>query len=242
MTEAGAQSFYITTAIDYPNGAPHIGHSMEKVAADVMARFHRLLGDDVAFTMGLDENSQHIVTAAKTAGMATGPFTDEMDEVFRASWDALQISRTSWVRTTEPRHFEASQELFRRAVRQHLRRPCAGWCRTRRNILRRRQAGRWPLPEPSVDHAGMVRGELFLRAEPLHRVHARAHRSATRSSSPRRPGRRKSMSLVDAGLPRFFGIAAGPRRVPSHRAYRFPAIRGTCSTSGSIADHLPDRV
>ncbi len=115
MTEAGAQSFYITTAIDYPNGAPHIGHSMEKVAADVMVRFHRLLGDDVAFTMGLDENSQHIVTAAKTAGMATGPFTDEMDAVFRASWDALQISRTSWLRKTEPRHFEASQELFRRA-------------------------------------------------------------------------------------------------------------------------------
>jgi methionyl-tRNA synthetase len=88
---------------------------MEKVAADVMARFHRLLGDDVAFTMGLDENSQHIVTAAKTAGQETGPFTDQMDEVFRASWDALEISRTSWVRTTEPRHAAASQELFRRA-------------------------------------------------------------------------------------------------------------------------------
>ncbi|MCC6704562.1 MAG: methionine--tRNA ligase [Thermomicrobiales bacterium] len=116
MTDPGAKSFYITTAIDYPNGAPHIGHSMEKVAADVMARFHRLLGDDVAFTMGLDENSQHIVTAAKTAGIETGPFTDEMDRVFRASWDALQISRSSWVRTTEPRHTVASQELFSRAL------------------------------------------------------------------------------------------------------------------------------
>jgi methionyl-tRNA synthetase len=115
VTAAGSKSFYITTAIDYPNGAPHIGHSMEKVAADVMARFHRLLGDDVAFTMGLDENSQHIVTAASAAGQETGVFTDAMDDVFRASWDALEISRTSWVRTTEPRHAVASQELFRRA-------------------------------------------------------------------------------------------------------------------------------
>jgi methionyl-tRNA synthetase len=115
VTAAGTKPFYITTAIDYPNGAPHIGHSMEKVAADVMARFHRLLGDDVAFTMGVDENSQHIVTAAKAAGDDVGPFTDAMDEVFRASWDALNISRTSWVRTTEPRHAAASQELFVRA-------------------------------------------------------------------------------------------------------------------------------
>ncbi|MGH2551895.1 MAG: class I tRNA ligase family protein, partial [Thermomicrobiales bacterium] len=48
MTDANSSTFYITTAIDYPNGEPHIGHSMEKVAADVVARYHRLLGDDVA--------------------------------------------------------------------------------------------------------------------------------------------------------------------------------------------------
>ncbi len=115
VTDPSIPSFYITTAIDYPNGEPHIGHSMEKVAADVIARFHRLLGEDVRFCMGLDENSQHIVTAATKAGMAPGPFTDEMDVIFRRSWDALNISVDSWVRTTEPRHIKASQELFRRA-------------------------------------------------------------------------------------------------------------------------------
>jgi methionyl-tRNA synthetase len=115
VTDANNSTFYITTAIDYPNGEPHIGHSMEKVAADVVARYHRLLGDDVAFCMGNDENSQHIVTAATKAGMAPGPFTDQMDAVFRTSWDALNISYDSWVRTTEPRHFQASIELFKRA-------------------------------------------------------------------------------------------------------------------------------
>jgi methionyl-tRNA synthetase len=115
VTVSNDETFYITTAIDYPNGEPHIGHSMEKIAADVVARFHRLLGDDVRFCMGVDENSQHIVTAAINAGVAPGPFTDEMDIAFRRSWDALNISYDSWVRTTEPRHISASSELFKRA-------------------------------------------------------------------------------------------------------------------------------
>jgi methionyl-tRNA synthetase len=108
--------FYITTAIDYPNGSPHIGHSFEKISADVVARYHRLLGDDVAFCMGLDENSQHIVTAAQNAGMETIAFADEMEGSFLRAWNALNISVNAWTRTTEARHAEASTELFRRAV------------------------------------------------------------------------------------------------------------------------------
>src|SRR6478752_5317631 len=108
-------SFYITTAIDYPNGAPHIGHSLEKVPADVVARYHRLLGEDVAFCMGLDENSQHILRSAAENGVTPQAWTDLMDIEFRKAWDALEISRDSWVRTTEPRHIRASVELFKRA-------------------------------------------------------------------------------------------------------------------------------
>jgi len=106
---------YVTTAIDYPNGAPHIGHSFEKVVADVYARYHRLLGDDVRFCMGLDENSQHIVRAAEAAGVSPKVWTDQMEVVFLRAWNALNISVDSWVRTTEPRHFAASTELFKRA-------------------------------------------------------------------------------------------------------------------------------
>jgi methionyl-tRNA synthetase len=108
-------TFYVTAAIDYPNGEPHIGHSLEKVAADVGARAHRLRGEDVAFCMGNDENSLHIVTAAKQNGVTPAEWTDQMDVAFRRAWDALDISRDRWVRTTEPRHVRAAQELFRRA-------------------------------------------------------------------------------------------------------------------------------
>jgi methionyl-tRNA synthetase len=110
-----AKGFYLTTAIDYPNAPPHIGHSLEKVCADVVVRFHRLRGDDTAFCMGNDENSQHVVRAAEEQGISPEAWTDQMDEAFRRAWDALEISRTDWVRTTEPRHARASQELFRRA-------------------------------------------------------------------------------------------------------------------------------
>src|SRR3954467_4056729 len=86
-------SFYVTTAIDYPNGEPHIGHALEKVAADVVARYRRLLGDDVAFCMGLDANSQHVVTAATQASVTPSEWIERMDIAFRRAWDALNISR-----------------------------------------------------------------------------------------------------------------------------------------------------
>jgi methionyl-tRNA synthetase len=107
--------FYITTAIDYPNGPPHIGHSLEKVAADVVARYHRLRGDETFFSMGLDENSQHVVTAAHSSGVSPREWLDRMDEAFRLAWRKLDCSYDRWIRTTEDVHFRASQELFRRA-------------------------------------------------------------------------------------------------------------------------------
>ncbi|CAN5730952.1 methionine--tRNA ligase [soil metagenome] len=113
----GDHPFYITTAIDYPNAKPHIGHSLEKVAADVVARYHRLLGDDTKFCMGLDENSQHIVRAATENNVSTREWTDRMEGAFLRSWNALKISVDAWTRTTEPRHFQASTELFKRAMK-----------------------------------------------------------------------------------------------------------------------------
>src|SRR5437763_1934808 len=107
--------YYITTAIDYPNAPPHIGHALEKVAADVVARYHRLQGDDTYFCIGVDENSQHVLRAAIEHD--TDPFTwvNRMDVAFRLAWAKLYISYDYWIRTTEPGHFQASQELFRRA-------------------------------------------------------------------------------------------------------------------------------
>jgi methionyl-tRNA synthetase len=108
-------TFYITTAIDYPNGPPHIGHSLEKIAADVVARHHRLRGDETFFCMGLDENSQNVITAAESIGVSARVWVDRMDEAFQLAWSKVECSYDRWIRTTEPAHFRASQELFRRA-------------------------------------------------------------------------------------------------------------------------------
>jgi methionyl-tRNA synthetase len=110
-----SKAYYITTAIDYPNAAPHLGHTLEKVATDVMARYHRLQGHDTYFSMGLDENSQHVVEAARANGVDLINWTDSMDKAFRLAWSKLDISYDRWIRTTEERHFRASQEMIRRA-------------------------------------------------------------------------------------------------------------------------------
>ncbi|MDE2993552.1 MAG: class I tRNA ligase family protein, partial [Chloroflexota bacterium] len=116
--ESALQSprFYITTAIDYPNAAPHIGTALEKVGADVMARFRRMQGMDTLFSMGLDENSQHVLRAAEEANVSARAWVDRMDEVFQEAWASLNISYDRFIRTTEEVHIAASEELFRRSL------------------------------------------------------------------------------------------------------------------------------
>jgi len=111
----GGKPYYITTAIDYPNAPPHVGHSLEKVAADAIARYHRLQGHDTYFSMGLDENSQHVVQAARANNVDIVTWTGNMDQAFRLAWSKLDVSYDRWIRTTEERHFRASQEMIRRA-------------------------------------------------------------------------------------------------------------------------------
>src|SRR3989440_7077810 len=113
--DPGSKRCYITTAIDYPNAPPHIGHSLEKVAADVVARYHRLQGHDTYFSGGLDENSQHVVTAAVAHNTDLVTWTKRMDEAFRQAWSKLDVSYDYWIRTTEELHFRAAQEVLRRA-------------------------------------------------------------------------------------------------------------------------------
>lgn len=109
------RKYYITTAIDYPNAEPHIGHTQEKVAADALARYQRLRGADVYFSMGLDENSQHVVRAAEANGVGLPEWIARMDEAFRRAWEKLDIRYDRWMRTTEESHFRAAQEMFLRA-------------------------------------------------------------------------------------------------------------------------------
>ncbi|HTF56355.1 MAG TPA: methionine--tRNA ligase [Planctomycetota bacterium] len=106
--------FYITTAIDYANASPHLGHALEKVGADVIARWRRLCGDDVYFLLGNDEHSQNVATKAAEAGKDPKSYCDEMEVRFRAAWSKLNIGYDRFIRTTEPAHHRAAQEIFRR--------------------------------------------------------------------------------------------------------------------------------
>jgi methionyl-tRNA synthetase len=98
------KAFYITTAIDYSNGDPHLGHALEKVGADAIARWHRLNGEAVHFLMGMDENAQKVIQAAEAAGSTPAEWLDAMSERFNSTWKRLECSHDEWMRTTEPRH------------------------------------------------------------------------------------------------------------------------------------------
>jgi methionyl-tRNA synthetase len=80
--------FYITTAIDYVNGSPHLGHAYEKVLTDVVARFRRLMGDDVYFLTGTDEHGQKVQQSARAKGIAPQQFCDDVSVQFRRSAEA----------------------------------------------------------------------------------------------------------------------------------------------------------
>ena len=106
------EPFYITTAISYPNGRPHIGHAYEAIAADAIARFERTQGRDVKLVTGTDEHGLKMVQTARAAGRDTLEFADEMSQYFREMCDRLNVSYDDFVRTTEPRHERASIAIW----------------------------------------------------------------------------------------------------------------------------------
>ena len=109
-----AEKFYITTAISYPNGAPHIGHAYEAVATDAIARFKRLDGYDVFFMTGVDEHGLKMTQTAAREGLTPRQLSDRNVPLFEAMCDRLDVSRDRFIRTTEPAHYESSQAIWRR--------------------------------------------------------------------------------------------------------------------------------
>jgi methionyl-tRNA synthetase len=108
------EPYYITTAISYPNGKPHIGHAYEAIAADVIARFHKSMGRDVRFQTGTDEHGLKMAQKARDMGITPAQLSDEMSQSFIDMCAALDINYDVFLRTTEPRHHRASQELWKR--------------------------------------------------------------------------------------------------------------------------------
>ncbi len=107
------ESFYITTPIYYVNDVPHIGHAYTTVAADVMARYKRLVGEDVYFLTGTDEHGQKVEKTAGGKGLRPREFVDSIVPRYKELWRLLNVSNDDFIRTTEERHKKSVQHLFR---------------------------------------------------------------------------------------------------------------------------------
>ncbi|MGA2044831.1 MAG: class I tRNA ligase family protein, partial [Roseiarcus sp.] len=106
--------FYITTAIPYANGAPHIGHAYERIATDAIARFNRLDGRDVLFVTGMDEYGLKVQQTAAREGLTPQAFVDRVATEFEAMGEALDARADDIVRTTQPRHERACRAIWER--------------------------------------------------------------------------------------------------------------------------------
>ncbi len=109
-----AKPFYITTAIDYANGAPHLGHAYEKVLADTIVRFHRMNGEATHFLTGLDEHGQKVQQNAQKMGVSPQECCDQVAALFQELCKELAISNDDYIRTTQPRHIKVVQDLLQK--------------------------------------------------------------------------------------------------------------------------------
>jgi len=106
--------FYLTTAIDYTNGAPHIGHAYEKVLADVIARYQRLQGEDVYFLTGVDQHGQKVQQTAEKDGVNPATYVKRVTKGFVNAWDKLGLSHDGWAETVDPEHKACVQGILQK--------------------------------------------------------------------------------------------------------------------------------
>jgi len=106
------EKFYVTTAIDYVNAAPHIGHAYQKIVADVLARWNKILGNDVLFVAGTDEHGKKIQESAEKAGIPVKKFVDSIVPKFKDAWESLNIEYDRFIRTTDSDHKKVVEEFI----------------------------------------------------------------------------------------------------------------------------------
>ncbi len=109
-----AERFYVTTPIYYVNAEPHIGHAYTTIVADVMNRFHILMGMETHFLTGTDEHGDKIAAAAENSGQSPQQYVDRVSGLFKSLWPTLHITNDQFIRTTEPRHMEVVQKILAR--------------------------------------------------------------------------------------------------------------------------------
>ncbi len=113
-----SRTFFITTAIDYTNSAPHIGHAYEKVLADVLARYHRLKGEKVFFLTGVDQHGQKVQQSAAKEGVPSAQFVKVTTQKFIDLWKKLDVRYDEWAATVSPKHKEVVREILGRLFQE----------------------------------------------------------------------------------------------------------------------------
>src|SRR3954471_12870441 len=108
------KNFFVTTAIDYTNSSPHIGHAYEKVLADVISRYHRLKGEQVFFLTGVDQHGQKVQQSAAKEGVPPAQFVDGVTRKFIDLWKKLDVRYDEWAATVDPRHKTIVQGILQR--------------------------------------------------------------------------------------------------------------------------------
>jgi methionyl-tRNA synthetase len=104
--------FFVTTAIDYTNGSPHIGHAYEKIMADVIARYHRLSGEETYFLTGVDQHGQKVQQTAEKEGVSPAEYVKTVTARFSALWEKIGVHYDGWAETTDPRHIRCVQAIL----------------------------------------------------------------------------------------------------------------------------------
>ena len=164
MTEsAEPKRFYITTPIYYPSANLHIGHAYCTVMADTMTRYKRMQGYETYFLTGSDEHGQKIERVAKAQGVTPIEYTDKIVATFQALWKRLLISNDDFIRTTQPRHMEVVQKIFKTIYDKGdiYKSEYEGYY-TVRNLLYRASAGGRQLPRLRTTNRTDQRRKLFL--------------------------------------------------------------------------------
>src|SRR3982750_2333601 len=108
------KTFFITTAIDYTNSPPHVGHAYEKVLADVIARYQRLRGEEVFFLTGVDQHGQKVQQSAAKAGIPAAEFVKDTTQKFLDLWKKLDVQYDGWAETTSDRHGKVVHGILQR--------------------------------------------------------------------------------------------------------------------------------
>jgi len=113
------ERFYVTTSIPYANSAPHIGFAMEAVQADFLARYHRMIGEDVYFLTGTDEHGMKIADTAKELGKTPQEHVDDMVRLNKALKNILNLTYDDFIRTTSDKHKKGAQKLWMKLFRRN---------------------------------------------------------------------------------------------------------------------------